>query len=192
MYNRPTVSQRISPCTPMAQHIENKDHDKQKLPFAPEYPKVLKKPRTFKIILNSADRINSSTLTEATFYVRLPDTFTSDKLNLTVEGFFHAVSPNDNTNLEKYPWMVRLVNLNNPYSYGSATNSPTNIIAVCQSRNYVNTAQKDIGGATMVDKRFFDQPITIKLDSPYFTTTAAGGVSNPWTVVLNVYDAGLD
>jgi len=49
---------KINPSYPMAQFIENTSHDKQKYPFAPEYPKINKKPRCFKIILNSTDRIN--------------------------------------------------------------------------------------------------------------------------------------
>ncbi|DAC81546.1 TPA_asm: hypothetical protein [Coelastrella green algae MELD virus] len=178
-------------CRVMAYHLPHLMSSKNILPkyqSRMQFPAVQKQPRCFKLILNGADRMPGSSLTEAQFRITLPDQFLADRLNLTVEACLHCTAPNENCALEQYPYSIALQGLMNPYSYVSNVTGPSGVIAVAQTRTFVNSAQKDLGGATLVDRRFFEQPITVRLDSRYCDITAA--VTIPWTLVLNLWDAG--
>jgi hypothetical protein len=157
----------------------------------PRFRDMRKEPRAIKVVLDSAST-RRGTLTAAEFDVRLPinDDFRSDKVIVVVESIVHATGPQNNANVDAYPTYVSIHELRNPYSWDSRTNAPHGIIAVTGSRNYQNSSQKDLGGATLVDRTLFDRPVTLRFTSPHYDTTAAGGVSNNWTVVLSLWDAG--
>ncbi len=141
--------------------------------------------RSFKVVLNSESRLGGS-LTDAQFYIRLPNSFLNSRLNLTVDAILHAMAPNDNSALERHPWRVHLTGLNNPFTYDSVTGNTHDIIAVCQDRSYVNTSQKDLGGATVVDKSMFDRTVNVRFSSPH--VAIANAVVNDWTLMLSIYD----
>lgn len=176
---------------PMVLEQNFKDHNKTKYPFEPEYPKVRKVPRSFKILLNSQDR-DAGSLTAATFNVTLPDTFINKRLNLVVDGIVHNTSPNANANLDLYSYHIRIAELKNPYSYCSNCKNTSSSIALCQGKTWFNHSQRDLGGATLVDATLFQRPITIEIYSPHFTTSAAGGVVNDWSLSITAYDAGSE
>jgi hypothetical protein len=177
------------PALPFTPGMESFETSFPKQAFAGKDMK--KVPRAIKIVLNSANR-DSGSLTEAMFNIRLPINaeFNADRLIMVVESLVHATGPNNNTNIDVFPTHVAISEFRNPYSWESRTKGPHGIIAVTGSRNYQNSSQKDLGGATLVDRRLFDRPITITFTSPNYTTSAANGVSNDWTLVLSLWDAG--
>jgi hypothetical protein len=154
-------------------------------------PDMRKVPRAIKIVLNSSNRARG-TLQAAEFDVRLPINadFNADRLIMVVESLVHATGPNNNANVDAFPTYVAVREFRNPYSWDSRTSGPHGVIAVTGSRNFQNSSQKDVGGATLVDRRLFDRPITIEFSSPGYDVTAAGGVTNDWSLVLSLWDAG--
>lgn len=178
------------PALPFTPGMESFESSFQRRAFAAK--DMRKVPRAIKIVLNSANRENNSSLTSAVFNVRLPINadFNADRLIMVVESLVHATGPNNNTNLEQFPTHVSIAEFRNPYSWDSSTKGPHGIIAVTGSRNYQNSSQKDLGGATLVDRRLFDRPICVTFTSPNYDTTAANGVTNNWTLVLSLWDAG--
>jgi hypothetical protein len=167
--------------------------------FHSDFPKgkfagkdMRKVPRALKIVLNSANREAGSPLHAAVFNVRLPINadFNADRMIMVVESLVHAVVPNNNTNIDIFPTHVSIREFRNPYSWESSTQGPHGIIAVTGSRNFQNSSQKDLGGATLVDRRLFDRPITIDFTSPLYNTSAANGVTNDYTLVLSLWDEG--
>jgi hypothetical protein len=160
-------------------------------PGPPRFRDMRKEPRAIKVVLHSGNRVRG-TLQAAEFDVRLPvnNDFQSDKLIMVVESLVHATGPNNNANIDAFPTYVSIQEFRNPFSWDSRTNGPHGIVAVTGSRNFQNASQKDLGGATLVDRTLFDRPITIVFASPNYVVTAAGGVSNDWTLVLSLWDAG--
>jgi hypothetical protein len=153
--------------------------------FDPLYPLIKRIPRSFKVLLNSQSRISGS-LSDAGFYIRLPDSFVGPRLNLTVDAVLHASAPNNNAALESFPWSMHLTGLNNPFSYDSSTNNTTDVIALCMSRNYIGSDQRDLGGATCVDRSIFDRPVSVRFASPHMDIAAA--IVNDWSLLLTIYD----
>ena len=165
--------------------------DKKTMPFAPAHPAVQKKERTFKVILNSADRLSGG-LTNSQFYIQLPDTFLSKRLKVVVESFLVATAPLSSTNLETYPFMIAIQQLRNPYSYESTGKNTHGIIACLQTRNFQNSSSTSTACSTMCDRTLFMRPITIDVTSPYFSVTSANGLTNDYCLVLSIVDEGTD
>jgi hypothetical protein len=176
---------------PMALHENFSEMDKKTTPFAPAYPAVQKKERTFKVILNSADRLSGG-LTNPQFYVQLPDTFLSKRLKIVVESMLIATAPNSSTNLDVYPYMVSIRELRNPYSWESTQKGTHGTILVAQTRNFQNSSSTSTACSTMCDRTLFMRPITIDVTSPYFSVTSANGLTNDWSLVLSIVDEGTD
>ena len=176
---------------PMALHENFSEMDKKMPPFSPAYPIIQKKERTFKVILNSADRLSGG-ITNSQFYVQLPDTFLSKKLKIIVESFLVATSPNSSTNLDAYPYMVSIRELRNPYSWESTGKNTHGTILVAQTRNFQNSSSTSTACSTMCDRTLFMRPITIDITSGYFTVTSANGLTNDYSLVLSIVDEGTN
>jgi hypothetical protein len=167
---------------------DNKTHDKTAYPLHVSY--INKKPRCFKVILNSEDRIDSSALVAPKYYIQLPDSFKSNRLNLAVESVYHSLENESNNLLDKNAWMLNIRELRNPYSWDSSTGIQHGTILVSTNRTYVNNNGLEIGGATVVDKTLFSRPVTFEFTSPHFDINGVGAVDNHYTIVLNIYDEG--
>jgi hypothetical protein len=169
---------------PIAQEAEFKTHDKTTYPFKP----VLKQPKCVKIILNSTDWQSGSTLTASRFKVNLPTEFQNTKLNLVVDSFIVSASPNSVSNLSLFPYYLRIAEYRSPYSYSSMTGTTSGVILLTTGTSYFNNSSREAGGNTLVDSTIFDRTITIEVASPHFDTAATGGVANPWSLVLSLFD----
>lgn len=174
---------QVNPVAAMAQEPEFKTHDKTAYPFNP----VPKQPKCVKVILNSGDRIAGSTLQSARFKVNLPTTFLNRRLNLVVDSFIVSSAPNSVANLSLYPYYIRFIELRNPYSYSSMTQTTSGVILLTTGTSYFNQSPREKGGMTIVDKDFFDRQFTVDFYSPHFDTTAAAGISNSWSLVLSLW-----
>jgi hypothetical protein len=159
--------------------------------FMPQYPKVEKVGKTFRIFLNSQDRVAGSK-TAATFNITLPHQLLADRLNIAVETFIHASGPNNNSAVEVNPTVVSLDQLRNPYSYSSVDGLTHGGLCITGSRVYSNTAPKTVAGATLVDRSFFDRPVTVTLSSRHYDVNGANGVTNDWSCVLVLWDGGIN
>lgn len=157
----------------------------------PAYPAIRKKPRAFKILLNSYDR-EGGTLQAPVFRVNLPDTFIAKRLYLSVDTLVHATLPASNTNVDLYPTMVTIRELRNPYSWSSTSKQPHGVLQVTGTRNFQNAQPRDESSCTVVDRTLFDRPITVELTSAYYNVTGTNGIANDWSVMLSVWDAGED
>lgn len=176
---------QVNSVAPMAQDLSDfKTHDKTTYPFTP----VKKQPKCFKVILNSGDRQAGSTLQSARFKVNLPQTFQNRKLNLVVDSFIVASSPNSVSNLPLFPYYIRFIELRNPYSYNSMTQTTSGVILLTTGTSYFNQSPRDKGGMTIVDANLFDRQFTVDFFSPHFDTTAANGLSNAWSICLSLWD----
>lgn len=183
MKKYPNISS-INPVAPMALEAHFVTHEKQpSQPFKPES----KRPKCVKVILNSGDRASGS-LTSALFNVKLPTSFQNKRLNLVVDSFVVSGSPNSVANMSLYPYYIRLAELRNPYSYSSMTSTTTGVILLTTGTTYFNNTPREAGGTTITDTTLFNRPITIELFSPHFDTSAVGGVSNPWSICLSLWD----
>ena len=165
--------------------------EKSTTPFAPAFPKVQQRQRTFKVILNSADRLSGG-LTNPQFYVQLPDTFLSKRLKIVVESMLVATSPNSSVNLDAYPYFVSIRELRNPYSWESTQKGTHGIILAAQTRNYQTSSSTSTACSTVCDRTLFLRPITIDITSPYFTIGGANGLTNDWSIVMSIVDEGTD
>jgi hypothetical protein len=186
---KPIGLPHLSPSAPLALDMTDvlfQRKNNEKLKFEDER----KKPRCFKIILNSSDRLDNSTLTKARFKIDLPTQFYSKKLNVMVDSLLHATTPNTNTALESNPWFLSIDEFRNPFSWYSATKNSHGMLLACQQRSYQSSTPPDEGSATLVDGNIFGTPIHLSFSSPHFDITTS--VTNPWTVVLSIWDAGLD
>jgi hypothetical protein len=173
----------VNPVAPMAQESDFMSHDKTSYPFKP----VPKSPKCVKVILNSGDRQAGSTLQSARFKVNLPTTFLNRRLNLVVDSFIVSSAPNSVSNLALYPYYIRFIELRNPYSYSSMTQTTSGVILLTTGTSYFNQSPREKGGMTIVDKDFFDRQFTVDFHSPHFDTTAANGISNSWSLVLSLW-----
>lgn len=179
----PTISQ-INPVAPMALEGHFTTHEKQnKLPFNPEP----KRAKCVKIILNSGDR-SSGSLTSALFNIKLPEYFQNKRLNLVVDSFIVSSSPNSVANLSLFPYYVRLAEMRNPYSYSSTTSTTSGNILLTTGTSYFNNMSRETGGTTITDTTLFNRPITVEIFSPHFDTSAANGISNPWSIQISLFD----
>jgi hypothetical protein len=174
---------QINPVAPMAMEQDFKVYEKTKYPFNP----APKQPKCVKVILNSGDRIAGSTLQSARFKVELPTTFQNKKLNLVVDSFVVASSPNSVSNLPLFPYYVRFIELRNPYSYNSMTSTTSGVILLTTGTSYFNQAPRDKGGMTLVDATLFDRQFTLDFFSPHFDITN-NGISNSWSICLSLFD----
>jgi hypothetical protein len=184
---------QINPVAPMALDVTRfVTHDKTSYPFKPEYPGIRRKPRCIKVLLNSTDRRQDSTLTSAKFNVSLPTTFLAKRLNLVVDSFIVAANPNPVINLHLFPYYIRIAEFKNTLSYSSATQTTSGNILLTTGTTYQNNAPRDSGGSTMVDVTLFQRPITIEFHSPHFNIAAAIGLANDWSICLSLWDEGID
>jgi len=175
---------QVNSVAPLAMEPDFKTHDKTKYPFNP----VPKKPKCVKIILNSGDRQAGSPLQSAKFKINLPTDFHNKKLNLVVDSFIVSSAPNSVANLALYPYYIRFMELRNPYSYSSMTQTTSGVILLTTGTSYFNNSPRESCGMTVVDSNLFDNQITVDFHSPHFDTTAAGGISNTWSLVLSIFD----
>jgi hypothetical protein len=163
----------------------------QKTAYDPTYPKNRKLGRCFKIYLNSADKLAGS-LTAAQFQITLPYGFNAQKLLLSVDSWMVQTTSNSVSNLAVYPTYISIQELTNPLSYYSGTKGACGILQVVGANNFQNNTSRTAATTTLVDRSLFMRPITIVIDSPHYTTSATGGVTNNWTMVLSLYDPGED
>jgi len=175
---------QINPVAPMAMEADFKAMTKATYPFQP----VQKRPKCVKVILNSTDRQAGSTLTRAVFNVKLPTEFQNKQLNLVVDSFVVSSSPNTVTNLGLFPYFVRIAEYRNPYSYSSTSQTTSGRILLTTGTTYFNNTPRETGGNTVVSTDMFYRPITIEIFSPHFDTSATGGVSNEWSIILSLFD----
>jgi hypothetical protein len=172
----------VNPVAPLAMEADFKTHDKTKYPFTP----AKKQPKCVKIILNSNDRQQGSTLQSAKFKINLPLEFQNKKLNLVVDSFVVSSAPNSVANLALYPYYIRFMELRNPYSYSSTTGTTSGVILLTTGTSYFNNSSRESCGMTLVDSNLFDNQITVDFMSPHFDITT--GLTNSWSLVLSVFD----
>lgn len=176
---------QVNSVSPMAMEQTNfVTHDKTSYPFKP----VKKEPKCVKVILNSGDRQAGSTLQSARFKVNLPTAFQNRKLNLVVDSFIVSSAPNSVSSLSLYPYYIRFIELRNPYSYNSMTQTTSGVILLTTGTSYFNQSPRDSGGMTLVDAALFDRQFTLDFFSPHFDTTATNGLSNAWSICLSLWD----
>jgi hypothetical protein len=120
--------------------------------------------------------------------VNLPTEFQSKKLNLVVDSFVVASSPNSVSNLSLFPYYIRILELHSPHSYYSASGTTSGMILLTTGTSYQNNSPRESGGVTLVDSTIFDRTITIDFTSPHFDVAATWGISNSWSIQLSLFD----
>ena len=177
------------PSAPMAleQH-RFKEKGNEKMPFKPEYPAVREIPRCVKVILNSADRISGSTLTQPKWKVNLPTEFIGKKMNLVVDSLIIANSPNSQPNLSLFPYYLRFTDYRSPLSFSSNTGTTSGMILLTSGLTYHNNSPRDTGGVAIVDPNIFDRLLSLEFWSPHMDM--ATSLLNAYSIQLSLYDAG--
>lgn len=178
MYNIKTGSQRINPSNPMSLHIENKDHDKQKLPFKMTHDYS----HFHKIVLRSEDKISGTNI-DARFRINLQTDIPKSAV-VNVESF--TIWGNPTPVGEEAPYAVSIPELQQPKSYDTKTNNLTNFLFQSNSTLYQNPASTSSLGIPLTDQNFFNNMFSVKIEE--LTGSAIEEYVGGWILVLNIYE----